>query len=132
MNAEQAVQSLLNDHHWSRVSLEMCTRARFKCEYCGRDYLSSSDTHLYGFETDHVIPRSKGGTDDFENLALACIPCNRIKRHTVPNPDLVGQSRAELVAAARSYIERLRKRNDERLAAVRSLLDQLRIGGDVQ
>ena len=31
------------------------------------------------FEVDHVIPRSKGGTDHLENLQLLCSHCNRIK-----------------------------------------------------
>lgn len=30
-------------------------------------------------QTDHVIPRSRGGTDRFENLVLACLPCNSLK-----------------------------------------------------
>lgn len=28
---------------------------------------------------DHIIPQSCGGTDDIENLALACEFCNRAK-----------------------------------------------------
>ena len=31
------------------------------------------------FEVDHVIPRSKGGTDHIENLQLLCGNCNRVK-----------------------------------------------------
>lgn len=31
------------------------------------------------FEVDHVIPRSRGGTDHIENLQLLCGSCNRIK-----------------------------------------------------
>ena len=31
------------------------------------------------FHIDHVIPTSKGGTDDFDNLALACVSCNLSK-----------------------------------------------------
>lgn len=32
---------------------------------------------------DHVLPRSKGGTDDIENLRPACLKCNT-KRGTKP------------------------------------------------
>ncbi len=31
------------------------------------------------FEVDHVIPRSRGGTDHIDNLQLLCGHCNRIK-----------------------------------------------------
>ncbi len=31
------------------------------------------------FEVDHVIPRSRGGTDHIDNLQLLCSHCNRIK-----------------------------------------------------
>lgn len=32
---------------------------------------------------DHVYPRSKGGTDDFDNLQTLCRTCNSIKRDRV-------------------------------------------------
>ena len=31
------------------------------------------------FEVDHIVPRSRGGTDHLENLQLLCSHCNRIK-----------------------------------------------------
>ena len=31
------------------------------------------------FEVDHVVPRSRGGTDHLDNLQLLCSHCNRIK-----------------------------------------------------
>ena len=32
-----------------------------------------------GWEVDHSIPKSKGGTDHLNNLVPSCIPCNRNK-----------------------------------------------------
>jgi len=44
-----------------------------RCQYCG-------DTLSYDEQTiDHVIPRSRGGINSWENLCLACGPCNRKK-----------------------------------------------------
>ncbi|WP_434475185.1 RNA-guided endonuclease IscB [Fervidobacterium islandicum] len=42
-----------------------------KCAYCGR-----SDVPL---EIDHIVPRSRGGTDRVSNLTLACRECNQKK-----------------------------------------------------
>ncbi len=43
------------------------------CSYCGCD-LSKVKAHV-----DHIIPRSLGGTDEIENLALSCYICNFAK-----------------------------------------------------
>ena len=44
-----------------------------KCVGCRHDF------QLRNLEVDHIHPRSKGGTDDFENLQLLCGHCNRVK-----------------------------------------------------
>jgi hypothetical protein len=43
-----------------------------RCQYCG-----ASDGPM---EIDHRLPWSRGGKHELENLALACLPCNRDKR----------------------------------------------------
>jgi hypothetical protein len=48
-------------------------RARFCCEYC---QLSELDSPVVKLQVEHIVPRKHGGTDDFDNLALACIDCN--------------------------------------------------------
>jgi hypothetical protein len=45
------------------------------CEYCWSQVDFSPDS----FSVEHIIPRIKGGTDDLENLALACQGCNNNK-----------------------------------------------------
>jgi 5-methylcytosine-specific restriction endonuclease McrA len=35
------------------------------------------------FTVDHIIPIAKGGTNSFDNLALACSHCNRQKGQQV-------------------------------------------------
>lgn len=42
-----------------------------ECSYCGGTGLA--------MEMDHVTPRSQGGSDDPENLVIACIGCNSDK-----------------------------------------------------
>ncbi len=45
------------------------------CEYC----LCTQEFSPQKFTLEHIIPKSKGGTDDLDNLALACSACNNSK-----------------------------------------------------
>ena len=47
-------------------------RAQFQCEYCHYPELLSSAP----LSIDHIQPQSLGGSDDLNNLALACRRCN--------------------------------------------------------
>jgi 5-methylcytosine-specific restriction endonuclease McrA len=47
-------------------------RADYLCEYCHSQERLSANR----FTFDHIIPRSLGGSDDINNLALACRRCN--------------------------------------------------------
>ena len=42
-----------------------------RCLYCGRQHMP--------FELDHVVPRSRGGSDRVSNLVLSCHDCNQRK-----------------------------------------------------
>ena len=57
-------------------------RAAHRCEYC---QLHQNDSPLAVLHVEHILPRIHGGTDDLENLALACIDCNLHK-----GPNLTG------------------------------------------
>ena len=50
-------------------------RANAGCEYCG---IAETDT-WFGCEVDHIISEKHGGLTGPENLALACVTCNRAK-----------------------------------------------------
>jgi len=50
-------------------------RDRFECQYCG----GYNDLTL-----DHVLPRSRGGRDQWENLVTACNRCNVRKGNRTP------------------------------------------------
>lgn len=47
-------------------------RAKFRCEYCHYPELLSSAP----LSVDHIQPQSLGGSDEPDNLALACRRCN--------------------------------------------------------
>jgi 5-methylcytosine-specific restriction endonuclease McrA len=50
-------------------------RDEYRCQYCG----ARADS------IDHVVPRSRGGSHVWENLAAACRPCNMKKRDRTPD-----------------------------------------------
>ena len=45
-----------------------------KCWYCGREVNPFRD-----FSVDHIVPRSNGGDESYENLVPCCRHCNRSK-----------------------------------------------------
>lgn len=56
-----------------QVRRQVRERAHNVCEYC---HLHQDDSPLAALHVEHIIPKVHGGTDDTENLALACIDCN--------------------------------------------------------
>jgi 5-methylcytosine-specific restriction endonuclease McrA len=63
-------------------------RANYLCEYCH----SPERICTTRFTVDHVIPKSLGGSDDVENLALACRRCNERRYNFVAGFDLETQT----------------------------------------
>jgi len=59
-------------------------RADNRCEYCG---LRQDESPLAALHIEHILPKKHGGTDDLENLALACIDCNLHKGSNVAGYD---------------------------------------------
>lgn len=55
------------------------TRAAQRCEYC---HLEQKQAPFAHFHIDHIVSRQHGGSDDSENLTLACHHCNL---HNGPN-----------------------------------------------
>ncbi len=50
-------------------------RDDFRCQYCGG----------FADSIDHIVPRSRGGLHEWENVAAACRPCNLRKRDRTPS-----------------------------------------------
>jgi hypothetical protein len=58
-------------------------RAAELCEYCQLP----AALHPAPFQIDHIVAKQHGGRDDIDNLALACIHCNRHKGPNVAGID---------------------------------------------
>ncbi|MBN1447162.1 MAG: HNH endonuclease [Bacteroidetes bacterium] len=79
-----AFPSVIRLNHYKRVPFKgimlsrknILRRDGHRCQYCG-----STSAPL---TVDHVIPRSRGGTDSWDNLVAACIACNNRKGSRSP------------------------------------------------
>ncbi len=58
-------------------------RAADRCEYCRLPQLAQP---FVSFHVEHIVARQHGGSDDLENLCLACERCNAAK-----GPNLSGR-----------------------------------------
>lgn len=61
---------------FSRINVAM--RDSFSCMYCGNKLPLRKLTY------DHVVPRSRGGKTRWENIVMACYPCNERKANQTP------------------------------------------------
>jgi len=65
-----------HDTHRRKITRRaVFARDGWTCQYCG------SRSNL---TVDHVIPRSKGGSSEWDNIVAACAPCNRRKGDLTP------------------------------------------------
>ena len=72
--------------HWSRRGV--LTRDDYTCIYCG---VKSGSLHKgkvaskSDFTVDHIVPRSRGGRDQWTHTACACARCNHRKGDKLPH-----------------------------------------------
>lgn len=53
-------------------------RDGFQCQYCTGEF------HAHELTYDHVLPRSRGGITNWENIVMACYACNTRKANRTP------------------------------------------------
>lgn len=65
------------DVHRRKITRKaVLARDAYTCQYCGRE--------AGGLTVDHVIPRSRGGASEWDNIVASCAPCNRKKGNRLP------------------------------------------------
>ena len=58
-------------------------RDAYKCQYCGRGAFELKPREA--LTRDHLIPMSRGGTNEWTNVVTACSPCNTRKSNRLPS-----------------------------------------------
>ncbi len=121
---ESLIERLRLETKWSPEAAPVGVRAEFRCEYCGLDFLANPWNYKL-IQIDHIVPLSEGGSrTDYENQALACVPCNyNFKRWYNPRKDAGSEAdRAALIAAASAYIQEQMKKTEEELVELRTIV----------
>lgn len=103
----------------NKLRFEVFKRDEFACQYCGRK------TPEAILEIDHIIPISKGGDDDLENLTTSCFECNRGKGDSLLDTILKGRdiheesvllAERERQLAEYNYLrQKIREREDQEI-----------------
>jgi hypothetical protein len=66
MARQSALRSTGSTALWRKLRAQVLKRDQNTCYYCGQ----------YADTCEHLIERSKGGTDSMDNLVAACKKCN--------------------------------------------------------
>ena len=82
----------MNDTPTQAQRQAVTKRAAGFCEYCR----SSAKYGVQSFECEHIIPISKGGLTNLDNLAFACGGCNRCKSARVQAYDVDSEQSVNL------------------------------------
>jgi len=84
-----------------KIRFEVFKRDGFICRDCGKN---PPDVKL---EVDHIIPVSKGGSDDIDNLISSCFDCNRGKSNIELNliPLSINENREAIIEREKEYLK---------------------------
>lgn len=77
-----------------------------QCQYCGRTKLKRGEF----FTRDHILPTSRGGKDEWDNVVLSCSKCNNLKDNRTPE-EAGMKLLSQPYAPSRWKIEELKRRN---------------------
>ena len=76
----------------SKLKIIVLKRAKGLCEYCK----SPANISSQPFAIEHIIPKSKGGKNSVNNLALSCQGCNNYKYNKTSGVDRITGATADI------------------------------------
>lgn len=112
----------LNTRSWHAATFARAYEFGFACAYCSTRFYGSYEEYLQWSE-DHVIPTSKGGSDEIANRVPCCKICNSIKAGWDPREE-IGHDRPveEYIVAAKLKFGDLKKIREQEFEAHRRIL----------
>lgn len=88
---EKAERELVGERpifFWSKIREDCFRRDNYICQGCGaaaKSFTYEGTTFIHsgqGFEAHHIIPISKGGSNELSNLKTLCWDCHHIEEHS--------------------------------------------------
>ncbi|MEZ4769529.1 MAG: HNH endonuclease signature motif containing protein [Caldilineales bacterium] len=112
---------------------EIALRALHVCEYCR----APEAVFNLAFEVEHIVPLSRGGSDETDNLALACRSCNLYKSTAIQGKDTESGQVAPLFTRADRWDEHFRiDRGSAQIVGItaigRATIECLNMNGELQ
>lgn len=83
--------------HVSITRKNILYRDNYTCQYCGKE--------KQRLTIDHIIPKSRGGTDSWENMVTACVDCNVKKGDRTPDEANMSLIRKTLPPPSKIFFE---------------------------
>ena len=84
-------------------------KAKGHCAICGK-FVPCDE-----YTIDHIIPISKGGTDDESNLQCCCLTCNRMKQDILPEELIKQMSKIMIYQLRKKKNRKCRKKLKKKL-----------------
>ena len=79
--------SAIEDWTWEKTRLRIFERDNYTCQHCGAREVS--------LECDHLVPISRGGSNEDDNLVASCRSCNQSKRDNLVGEWKPGEGSAQ-------------------------------------
>lgn len=79
LGTSEVLSYRLPEREWLPLVGQVFRRDKFTCTYCG------AHGSEYALHCDHIVPISRGGTNDLDNLTTSCDFCNCSKRDLMPH-----------------------------------------------
>lgn len=80
-NLEKRKKIVDRKKFWLSQDKKILSRSDYKCAHCGKKLDLKTKTR------EHIIPVTKGGTNELKNLVALCEDCNQDKSNYVVDPE---------------------------------------------
>ena len=94
------------------IRTNIYNKAKGRCAICGK-FIPCNE-----YMIDHIVPLSKGGTDEESNLQCCCLICNQMKQDMLPNKMIKQMSKIMIHQLEKKENKKYKKKLKKRLKKI--------------